>query len=178
MEEYCLCKEFQHVQVYNNLNRILYGIHLFSYKDWLFEGIVFYSTLFLYAQEVSTAVPKLTRESSGQYSDFSILSSLNSQVSKSTMVPFDSISHISWLEWAWILFLGIFCFHFLFSRVLPVFQNRETNHLSIFLFFFGGKLLLIPTFHWLWVFEDVTKYPNTQIVIFLLLRGCLALKWW
>ncbi|CAN1245366.1 Protein MON2 homolog [Linum grandiflorum] len=30
-------------------------------------------------QEVSAAVPKLTRESSGQYSDFSILSSLNSQ---------------------------------------------------------------------------------------------------
>jgi hypothetical protein len=31
-------------------------------------------------------VPKLTRESSGQYSDFSILSSLNSQVSKASLV--------------------------------------------------------------------------------------------
>ncbi|XP_052193720.1 uncharacterized protein LOC127802068 isoform X3 [Diospyros lotus] len=35
-------------------------------------------------QEVSTAVPKLTRESSGQYSDFSILSSLNSQLFESS----------------------------------------------------------------------------------------------
>jgi hypothetical protein len=32
-------------------------------------------------QEVATAVPKLTREPSRQYADFSILSSLNSQVS-------------------------------------------------------------------------------------------------
>lgn len=31
-------------------------------------------------QEVSTSVPKLTTESSGQYSDFNVLSSLNSQV--------------------------------------------------------------------------------------------------
>ncbi|XP_071724220.1 uncharacterized protein [Rutidosis leptorrhynchoides] len=35
-------------------------------------------------QEVSTAVPKLTRESSGQYSDFNILSSLNSQLFESS----------------------------------------------------------------------------------------------
>ncbi|CAI0384415.1 unnamed protein product [Linum tenue] len=35
-------------------------------------------------QEVSAAVPKLTRESSGQYSDFSILSSLNSQLFESS----------------------------------------------------------------------------------------------
>ncbi|XAR64453.1 hypothetical protein NMG60_11024804 [Bertholletia excelsa] len=35
-------------------------------------------------QEVSTAVPKLTRETSGQYSDFSILSSLNSQLFESS----------------------------------------------------------------------------------------------
>ncbi|KAF5453889.1 hypothetical protein F2P56_023601, partial [Juglans regia] len=32
-----------------------------------------------FTQEVSTAVPKLMKESSGQYSDFNILSSLNSQ---------------------------------------------------------------------------------------------------
>lgn len=36
--------------------------------------------LVLFCQEVSTAVPKLTRESSGQSSDLNILSSLNSQV--------------------------------------------------------------------------------------------------
>ncbi|XP_019258208.1 PREDICTED: protein MON2 homolog isoform X2 [Nicotiana attenuata] len=35
-------------------------------------------------QEVSTAVPKLTRDSSGQYSDFHILSSLNSQLFESS----------------------------------------------------------------------------------------------
>ncbi|XP_028101926.1 protein MON2 homolog isoform X4 [Camellia sinensis] len=35
-------------------------------------------------QEVSTGVSKLTRESSGQYSDFSILSSLNSQLFESS----------------------------------------------------------------------------------------------
>ncbi|XP_058213354.1 uncharacterized protein LOC131325232 isoform X4 [Rhododendron vialii] len=35
-------------------------------------------------QEISTAVPKFTRESSGQYSDFSILSSLNSQLFESS----------------------------------------------------------------------------------------------
>ncbi|XP_042986109.1 protein MON2 homolog isoform X4 [Carya illinoinensis] len=35
-------------------------------------------------QEVSTAVPKLMRESSGQYSDFNILSSLNSQLFESS----------------------------------------------------------------------------------------------
>ncbi|KAM7273445.1 hypothetical protein ACFE04_028109 [Oxalis oulophora] len=35
-------------------------------------------------QEVSTAVSKLTRESSGQYSDFNILSSLNSQLFESS----------------------------------------------------------------------------------------------
>lgn len=35
-------------------------------------------------QEVSTAVPKLMRESSGQYSDFTILSSLNSQLFESS----------------------------------------------------------------------------------------------
>ncbi|KAF2298518.1 hypothetical protein GH714_023926 [Hevea brasiliensis] len=36
-------------------------------------------------QEISTAVQKLPRESSGQYSDFSILSSLNSQATGGTM---------------------------------------------------------------------------------------------
>ncbi|CAN1245358.1 Protein MON2 homolog [Linum grandiflorum] len=41
-------------------------------------------------QEVSAAVPKLTRESSGQYSDFSILSSLNSQLFESS-----AMMHIS-----------------------------------------------------------------------------------
>uniref|UniRef100_A0A5B7BVG9 Protein MON2 homolog n=1 Tax=Davidia involucrata TaxID=16924 RepID=A0A5B7BVG9_DAVIN len=41
-------------------------------------------------QEVSTAVPKLTRESSGQYSDFDILSSLNSQLFESS-----ALMHIS-----------------------------------------------------------------------------------
>ncbi|KAL8528032.1 hypothetical protein ACS0TY_005737 [Phlomoides rotata] len=41
-------------------------------------------------QEVSTAVPKLTRDSSGQYSDFSILSSLNSQLFESS-----ALMHIS-----------------------------------------------------------------------------------
>ncbi|XP_050223198.1 uncharacterized protein LOC126673214 isoform X2 [Mercurialis annua] len=41
-------------------------------------------------QEVSTAVPKLLRESSGQYSDFSILSSLNSQLFESS-----ALMHIS-----------------------------------------------------------------------------------
>ncbi|KAH7543199.1 hypothetical protein FEM48_Zijuj02G0158400 [Ziziphus jujuba var. spinosa] len=41
-------------------------------------------------QEVTTAVPKLTRESSGQYSDFSILSSLNSQLFESS-----ALMHIS-----------------------------------------------------------------------------------
>ncbi|KAG6735514.1 hypothetical protein POTOM_061877 [Populus tomentosa] len=48
-------------------------------------------------QEVSMPVPKLTRESSGQYSDFSILSSLNSQVSKSSLKLFESsaMMHIS-----------------------------------------------------------------------------------
>ncbi|KAI8555870.1 hypothetical protein RHMOL_Rhmol05G0207500 [Rhododendron molle] len=35
-------------------------------------------------QEISAAVPKFTRESSGQYSDFSILSSLNSQLFESS----------------------------------------------------------------------------------------------
>ncbi|XP_008450757.2 uncharacterized protein LOC103492245 isoform X2 [Cucumis melo] len=41
-------------------------------------------------QEVSTTVPKLTRESSGQYSDFHILSSLNSQLFESS-----ALMHIS-----------------------------------------------------------------------------------
>ncbi|XP_057496302.1 uncharacterized protein LOC130781215 [Actinidia eriantha] len=41
-------------------------------------------------QEVSATVPKLTRESSGQYSDFSILSSLNSQLFESS-----ALMHIS-----------------------------------------------------------------------------------
>lgn len=41
-------------------------------------------------QEVSTAVPKLTREFSGQYSDFNILSSLNSQLFESS-----ALMHIS-----------------------------------------------------------------------------------
>ncbi|KAF5192862.1 Mon2-like protein [Thalictrum thalictroides] len=41
-------------------------------------------------QEVSAAVPKLTRESSGQYSDFHILSSLNSQLFESS-----ALMHIS-----------------------------------------------------------------------------------
>ncbi|GAV64231.1 Sec7_N domain-containing protein [Cephalotus follicularis] len=41
-------------------------------------------------QEVSTAVSKLTRESSGQYSDFNILSSLNSQLFESS-----ALMHIS-----------------------------------------------------------------------------------
>ncbi|KAL5702278.1 hypothetical protein ACHQM5_027513 [Ranunculus cassubicifolius] len=41
-------------------------------------------------QEVSAAVPKLTRESSGQYSDFNILSSLNSQLFESS-----ALMHIS-----------------------------------------------------------------------------------
>ncbi|OMO62280.1 hypothetical protein CCACVL1_22908 [Corchorus capsularis] len=41
-------------------------------------------------QEVSTSVPRLTRESSGQYSDFSILSSLNSQLFESS-----ALMHIS-----------------------------------------------------------------------------------
>eukprot|EP00257_Ricinus_communis_P013104 XP_015570469.1 protein MON2 homolog isoform X2 [Ricinus communis] len=41
-------------------------------------------------QEVSTAVPKLLRESSSQYSDFSILSSLNSQLFESS-----ALMHIS-----------------------------------------------------------------------------------
>ncbi|XP_022155395.1 protein MON2 homolog isoform X2 [Momordica charantia] len=41
-------------------------------------------------QEVSTSVPKLTRESSGQYSDFHILSSLNSQLFESS-----ALMHIS-----------------------------------------------------------------------------------
>ncbi|XP_010256047.1 PREDICTED: protein MON2 homolog isoform X2 [Nelumbo nucifera] len=41
-------------------------------------------------QEVSTAVPKLTREISGQYSDFNILSSLNSQLFESS-----ALMHIS-----------------------------------------------------------------------------------
>ncbi|XP_057962995.1 uncharacterized protein LOC131154318 isoform X2 [Malania oleifera] len=41
-------------------------------------------------QEVSTAVLKLTRESSGQYSDFNILSSLNSQLFESS-----ALMHIS-----------------------------------------------------------------------------------
>ncbi|GKV07351.1 hypothetical protein SLEP1_g19144 [Rubroshorea leprosula] len=41
-------------------------------------------------QEVSTPVPKLTRESSGQYSDFHILSSLNSQLFESS-----ALMHIS-----------------------------------------------------------------------------------
>ncbi|KAF9606220.1 hypothetical protein IFM89_023803 [Coptis chinensis] len=41
-------------------------------------------------QEVSAAVPKLTRESSGQYSDFNILSSLNSQLFESS-----GLMHIS-----------------------------------------------------------------------------------
>ncbi|KAJ8760664.1 hypothetical protein K2173_017642 [Erythroxylum novogranatense] len=41
-------------------------------------------------QEVSTTVPRLTRESSGQYSDFSILSSLNSQLFESS-----ALMHIS-----------------------------------------------------------------------------------
>ncbi|XP_021281523.1 protein MON2 homolog isoform X1 [Herrania umbratica] len=41
-------------------------------------------------QEVSTAVPRLTREYSGQYSDFSILSSLNSQLFESS-----ALMHIS-----------------------------------------------------------------------------------
>ncbi|KAA8544984.1 hypothetical protein F0562_019799 [Nyssa sinensis] len=41
-------------------------------------------------QEVSTAVPKLTRESSGHYSDFDILSSLNSQLFESS-----ALMHIS-----------------------------------------------------------------------------------
>ncbi|KAF8388069.1 hypothetical protein HHK36_026735 [Tetracentron sinense] len=41
-------------------------------------------------QEVSTAVPKLTRESSGHYSDFNILSSLNSQLFESS-----ALMHIS-----------------------------------------------------------------------------------
>ncbi|KAK6233045.1 hypothetical protein SCA6_003118 [Theobroma cacao] len=41
-------------------------------------------------QEVSTSVPRLARESSGQYSDFSILSSLNSQLFESS-----ALMHIS-----------------------------------------------------------------------------------
>ncbi|KAK9160994.1 hypothetical protein Syun_007335 [Stephania yunnanensis] len=41
-------------------------------------------------QEVSIAVPKLTRESSGQYSDFNILSSLSSQLFESS-----SLMHLS-----------------------------------------------------------------------------------
>ncbi|XVE62867.1 hypothetical protein DITRI_Ditri06bG0154300 [Diplodiscus trichospermus] len=41
-------------------------------------------------QEVSTSVPRLTRESSGQYSDFHILSSLNSQLFESS-----ALMHIS-----------------------------------------------------------------------------------
>ncbi|KAL9687201.1 hypothetical protein QQ045_031599 [Rhodiola kirilowii] len=41
-------------------------------------------------QEVSNSVPKLTRESSGQYSDFHILSSLNSQLFESS-----ALMHIS-----------------------------------------------------------------------------------
>ncbi|KAK6139372.1 hypothetical protein DH2020_026880 [Rehmannia glutinosa] len=41
-------------------------------------------------QEVSTAVPKLTRDSSGQYSDFNILSSLNSQLFESS-----ALMHVS-----------------------------------------------------------------------------------
>ncbi|XP_026446495.1 protein MON2 homolog isoform X1 [Papaver somniferum] len=41
-------------------------------------------------QEVSASVPRLTRESSGQYSDFSILSSLNSQLFESS-----AMMHIS-----------------------------------------------------------------------------------
>ncbi|XP_022932524.1 protein MON2 homolog isoform X1 [Cucurbita moschata] len=41
-------------------------------------------------QEVSTSVPKLTRESSGQYSDFHILSSLNSQLFESS-----ALMHVS-----------------------------------------------------------------------------------
>ncbi|XP_059291369.1 uncharacterized protein LOC132044850 isoform X2 [Lycium ferocissimum] len=41
-------------------------------------------------QEVSTAVPKLTRDSSGQYSDFHILSSLNSQLFESS-----ALMHVS-----------------------------------------------------------------------------------
>ncbi|KAF6142246.1 hypothetical protein GIB67_012095 [Kingdonia uniflora] len=41
-------------------------------------------------QEVSSAVPKLTKESSGQYSDFQILSSLNSQLFESS-----ALMHIS-----------------------------------------------------------------------------------
>ncbi|XWS42471.1 hypothetical protein CRYUN_Cryun16bG0016700 [Craigia yunnanensis] len=41
-------------------------------------------------QEVSTSVPRLTRESSGQYSDFCILSSLNSQLFESS-----ALMHIS-----------------------------------------------------------------------------------
>lgn len=41
-------------------------------------------------QEVSTAVPKLTRESSGQYADFTILSSLNSQLFESS-----ALMHVS-----------------------------------------------------------------------------------
>ncbi|KAL8061656.1 hypothetical protein ABFX02_02G099900 [Erythranthe guttata] len=42
------------------------------------------------AQEVSTAVPKLTKDSSGQYSDFNILSSLNSQLFESS-----ALMHVS-----------------------------------------------------------------------------------
>ncbi|CAH9087132.1 unnamed protein product [Cuscuta europaea] len=41
-------------------------------------------------QEVSTGVPKLTRDSSGQYSDFHVLSSLNSQLFESS-----ALMHIS-----------------------------------------------------------------------------------
>ncbi|KAG8391013.1 hypothetical protein BUALT_Bualt01G0143800 [Buddleja alternifolia] len=41
-------------------------------------------------QEVSAAVPKLTRDSSGQYSDFNILSSLNSQLFESS-----ALMHVS-----------------------------------------------------------------------------------
>ncbi|KAK4337751.1 hypothetical protein RND71_042238 [Anisodus tanguticus] len=41
-------------------------------------------------QEVSTAVPKFTRDSSGQYSDFHILSSLNSQLFESS-----ALMHVS-----------------------------------------------------------------------------------
>ncbi|XWS58298.1 hypothetical protein CRYUN_Cryun08bG0021900 [Craigia yunnanensis] len=44
-------------------------------------------------QEVSASVPRLTRESSGQYSDFSILSSLNSQLFESS-----ALMHISAVE--------------------------------------------------------------------------------
>ncbi|XP_062108229.1 mRNA export factor GLE1-like [Humulus lupulus] len=42
-------------------------------------------------KEVSTGVKKLLRESSGQYSDFSILSSLNSQVNHVTYCLFSRI---------------------------------------------------------------------------------------